>query len=329
MSVAGEVVKAELARFPDTPTRTLSNKIYKENPSLWETVEHCRAMVRYYRGTIGKKNRQRISTHEHFKPNGSCNVFDELPDPLTDYADWCHVVLPNGRWLILADLHVPYYRRDELIAVLKYGLERQVTGIVLLGDIADFYSVSFWQKDPRRRDFSYERESLLTVLDVIRQTFPDIPIFYKLGNHEERLTRYLRVKAPELIGLKLLDFESICKAETFSLQVVGDKRLLKLGRLYLLHGHEFGTTFFSPVNPARGLYLRGKEISLCAHYHQTSQHTEKSMADVITSCWSIGCLSDLHPEYRPLNKWNHGFALVDNEDEFVVRNHKIINKRIY
>jgi hypothetical protein len=178
-------------------------------------------------------------------------------------------------------------------------LAEKVDGLVLLGDIADFYSCSFWVKDPRRRDFQKERDALLMTLRTIRELYPSVPIIYKLGNHEERLERYLRVKAPELLDVELLSFEAIIQAEEFKITVVKDKRLIKLGRLYLLHGHEFATTFFSPVNPARGLYLRGKEIALCAHYHQTSQHTEKSLADTITSCWSIGGLCDLQRPAGP------------------------------
>ena len=32
----------------------------------------------------------------------------------------------------------------------------------------------------------------------IREVFPDQAIFFMVGNHEERLEKYMRVKAPEL-----------------------------------------------------------------------------------------------------------------------------------
>lgn len=326
MRLQGEIIREACSQWPNTPTKTLAHKIYAENPEVFKDAEYVRTGVRYYRGQRGDGFRK-YKTHEY--PSKIYSPFDELPAPLTDYADWSHHVLTPGKWLVLADLHVPYYCREELIVALQYGLDEEVDGIVLLGDIADFYSCSFWCKDPRRRDFKKERDAVLAVLSVIRNLFPTIPIVYKLGNHEERLERYLRIKAPELLDLELIDFRAIIEAKRFNIDIVGDKRIIKLGRLYLLHGHEFGKGFFSPVNPARGLYLKGKEISLCAHYHQTSQHTEKSMADVVTSCWSIGGLCDLHPEYAPLNKWNHGFAIVDARNEFVVKNPKIIHGQVY
>lgn len=330
MGIIGEVTKEALGRFPDTPTKTLARKLYKENPSVFKELEFARRAVRYYRGKSGKKDRLKVTDKKHFRESFDKKIFDDLPEELQDYKDWGHYELPNGKWLIIADAHIPYYRKRPFEIALEYGAQEDVDGIVLFGDIADFYSISFWVRDPRRRNFKADRDALLQALGVIRNIFPDKPIVYKLGNHEERLERYLRVKAPELIDMELLSFSAVIESDKYNIDVVDDKRIIKIGRLYMIHGHEFGHTIQNPVNPARGLYLRGKEIALCAHYHQTSQHTEKSLADIITSCWSIGCLCDLHPEYRPLNKWNHGFAIVDNKGgEFKVSNKRIINGQVY
>ena len=49
------------------------------------------------------------------------------------------------------------------------------------------------------------------------------------------------------------------------------------------------------------------------------------------STWSTGCLCDLHPDYRPLNNWNHGFAIVEvaKDGTFQVQNKTVINGTIY
>jgi hypothetical protein len=47
--------------------------------------------------------------------------------------------------------------------------------------------------------------------------------------------------------------------------------------------------------------------------------------------WSLGCLSELNPAYMPLNKWNHGFAIVDlsdNGEDFHVKNYRIHKGKI-
>jgi hypothetical protein len=47
----------------------------------------------------------------------------------------------------------------------------------------------------------------------------------------------------------------------------------------------------------------------------------------IVTTWSIGCLSELHPAYMPLNKWNNGCAIVYLHEDG--EQYDFINKRIY
>ena len=92
----------------------------------------------------------------------------------------------------------------------------------------------------------------------------------------------------------------------------------------MIHGHEFGQSIFSPVNIARGLFLRGKVSALQGHHHMTSEHTETDMNRNITTTFSVGCLCELFPGYLPINRWNHGFAICDLDgDRFHVRNYRI------
>lgn len=118
----------------------------------------------------------------------------------------------------------------------------------------------------------------------------------------------------------------------FRINEIGSRQIAQYGKLFIVHGHELGRSIWSPVNAARGLYLRGKTTALAGHWHQTSEHNEKSMNMEIDVCWSVGCLCDLHPEYAPINKWNHGCAVaerVDNHGHFVLQNKKIYGTKIY
>jgi hypothetical protein len=160
--------------------------------------------------------------------------------------------------------------------------------------------------------------------------FPNAKIYFKLGNHDERLERYLKVKAPELLNLDCLSLGQLLDVNRFKVEIVPDRRIATVGYLYIVHAHEFGKGS-GGVNPARWLYLKGKEMSMCAHFHRTSEHTEKSMADNVISCCSVACLCDLRPEYLPINNWNHGFARINRLDgkRFQVFNKKIIDGKVY
>jgi len=98
----------------------------------------------------------------------------------------------------------------------------------------------------------------------------------------------------------------------------------------VIHGHEYKNAITSPANPARTFFLRTKDNTAGGHYHQTSEHPEPSIKGKLITCWSIGCLCDLHPKYMPLNKWNNGFAKYERYDEnfWHIDNKKIIEGRV-
>jgi len=314
MNIKTTIAKEEVLQFQETPTRTLASKLLKENPTVYMDFEDARNAVR--RARRGKRMK--------------INPFDALPEGLRDFVDWEPYCIQEQVGLIISDLHAPYYNKRALITALEYAKNIGISFILFMGDCMDFHSVSFWDKDPRNRDFQKEIDLAQDIFDSIRQTFQDVAMYYLLGNHEERLERYLRVKAPELLGYRALDMSEIIDARYYDMKVIDQKRIVKIGDLNCVHGHEFGRSISNPVNAARGLYLRGKETAICGHHHHTSEHTEKSMTNKIVSCWSIGCMCDLRPEYLPMNKWNHGFGIVIRTDDgFQVLNKKIINGKVY
>jgi hypothetical protein len=126
--------------------------------------------------------------------------------------------------------------------------------------------------------------------------------------------------------------ENIFELQDLGIELIESRSRALFGSLNVIHGHEFGQSFFNPVNPARGLFLRAKTSTLAGHNHQTSSHHENNLNGKPTACFSMGCLCDLSPEYRPFagTKWNHGFAIVDLDGEtFRVHNHRIINGEVF
>jgi hypothetical protein len=101
---------------------------------------------------------------------------------------------------------------------------------------------------------------------------------------------------------------------------------MKLNNLWGIHGHEYVGGISAPVNPARGLFLKAKVSTFQGHNHQTSEHTEPTLTGKMVTTWSLGCLSELHPAFMPLNKWNHGVAVQHNRGE---NQYHLENRRIY
>jgi predicted phosphodiesterase len=284
------------------------------------------------------------NAYEHLdKLNDKLSAFDDIleelmPDnnpldlPPSQENDYAAFKIPNNHnnILLLSDIHVPYHNITALTAAIKYGLEHEVNTILLNGDVIDFYAISRFEKDPRKRNFGHEVLMTRQFLTTLRRLFPNAAIYYKCGNHDVRYDHYIMRNAPDLLGMDEFSFESLMHLDKLDITFIPDKQIIHAGKLTILHGHELGASVFSPVNIARGLFLRAKDSALCGHHHQASEHTEPNINGKITTCWSVACLCELHPDYLPINKHHHGFAhitVLDNGD-FEVSNYRIVNGKI-
>jgi hypothetical protein len=151
---------------------------------------------------------------------------------------------------------------------------------------------------------------------------------FKIGNHEERWQHWLWQHAVEISDDPRMQIDRWLDFDKHKITLVDNKRPVMLGDLPVLHGHEKGKSISSPVNQARGAFLRLQHTVLEGHGHRTSGHAESDMWHRETFCWSTGCLCDLTPEWLPVNRWNHGFAVVDvdSSGSFNVDNLRISKK---
>ena len=332
--LSGKVVSEYLVKWPNMATMTLARKIHNENPELFTNVENVRSLIRYRRGTLGSFNRakhkiEEVTYAEQANMNNIPNPF-HLPD--SDETEWEPFILPKlaKKVLILSDIHVPYHNIKAITLAIQYAKERKPDAIVFNGDTLDMYALSRYEKDPRKRSFSQELEACRQLLGVFKNEFPGIPFYWKQGNHEERYESFLRIKAPELLDVSEFRLDVLLRFGEIGCTLIADKRKIMAGKLPIMHGHEFGRSVFSPVNPARGYYMRAKTSVIAGHNHQTSEHSESNLHGEVVTTWSTGCLCELHPLYMPVNKWNHGFAFVtvDEDGGYEVDNVRIVKGKI-
>ena len=245
--------------------------------------------------------------------------------PHSDEEHYKPYVLPKKckRMLVLPDVHVPYHNVEALTAALSYGIKHKADTVLINGDFLDCYAISSFEKDPRRRGFAAELAMGRELLSKIRFLFPAAKIIYQLGNHEDRYERFMKSKAPELLGIDEFDIDNLLWAKQFNMDVVRDKRYIEAGKLTIMHGHEISGA--SSNSPARALYNKTKTPTICGHHHQTGEHTERNIRGNVVTCWTMGCLSELTPAYRPINKYNHGFAFIRFKPKGI---YEVENKRI-
>ena len=312
-----DIVKNAIRRFHHLPNLTIAKHILNTHGDLFEQdLEKIRSRVRYWTGRTGQGNRNKVGDKSLFK-TGVSKIPKTWRKTRTPYK------LPPGLWLAMADLHVPFHEPKPIETAIKYGQAEGVDGIFILGDLQDCAAVSYWPT--AHRDFNSEIEATIDFFDFLANEFPGKPIVYKPGNHEYRLPRYFLSKAPELVETPLAAMETVLGFEERGIEFLDYFQLVYAGKLPMLHGHEV-QAISRAVNPARGLFLRTKQYALCAHCHTTSEHSASTVENKLITTWSIGCLCDLSPDYRPFaNDWNWGCALINVEKD---GDFEVVNKRI-
>ena len=322
-----EIALEYCTKYQNFSTRAIARLLLKDFP-LDFTESNARSMVQYIRGERNNRNGELKPRTEETKKQFMARKF-ELPE--SDYEERQNFIIPKGQnnILILSDIHFPYQDNKALELALQYGIENKVNCVYLNGDTLDMYHGSRFVKDRRKRDLSSELEIGRQFLKMLQETFK-CPIYFKIGNHEKRWEDYLRIQAPELLGIADFELETILRFREFGVTLVKDKQIAMAGKLPIMHGHEWQGGFAPPVNPARGLYMKAKESCMIGHHHRTSEHTEKSLKGEVTTTWSTGCLCGLQPDYAPYNNYNHGFAHVqtDKEGNYHLKNIRIINYKI-
>ena len=321
--LVGELCTEYLKKFPSLSSRKIAALLMRDFPEEFKTEDQCRGYIRYYRGGAGEKNRGKLDP---------ASYIPKIIVPKDDSHDMSPYVIPDDAYPILAagDVHLPYHDQEAVEIMLERAIEIKAKTLLIAGDWMDMYQVSRFQKDPRLRNVKAEIDMFNGLIDSIQKALPETKLIFKVGNHEKRFDDYLMSNAAALFDLEEMHLENILKLKQRNIDFVASMRVMRFRHLNIIHGHEYVFSISNPVNPARGLFTRAKKSTMCFHHHRSSEHTETTITGDVITCWSVGCLCNLKPEYLPLNSWNLGFAEIygDESGDYHVNNRRIVNYRL-
>lgn len=314
----------------DMPTLKLARIIYKENNLLFGSVENVRTVLRGIEGKSGTYG-QGLAKITHPISERPRNPY-KIPESSATIRD--HFVLPKScnDILLISDLHIPYHDVEAVNIAIDYGVKNGVNTVFINGDLMDFHNASRFEKDPRKRSIKYEFDTTKAFLVALRDAFPAAEIYWLKGNHCIRYEHFLMTKVHEIFDDEYYHLEQRLRLNEQRIHLIDDKTLVKAGMLSITHGHHVMRGFFSPVNSARGAWMKAKQSVIIGHVHKVSNHVEVNLDGQTFGCWSTGSLCELRPDYSPLvSNYQHGFAhvIVDNDGTFAVKNMQIINGKIH
>jgi predicted phosphodiesterase len=306
-----ELIREYLKRFPDHGDLTIAKKIYAENSLLFKSAESVRSTIRAVKGKI---NYTYADKSMHKPKTYDTNPY-RLPESDEQVRKPYHLPKANNNILLISDLHIPYHSISAITAALDYGKQENVNTIVINGDLIDFYQMSRFEKDPRKRSAKFEFDATKAFLQVLRSTFPNAQIYWVKGNHDVRYEHWLMSKAPEVFDDPYYRLEERLRLSEENIHLIGDKTLVKAGKLNIHHGHLFFRGFGSPISPAKTVYDKSFEDTICSHVHKKTEFSKVSLSGKLITCYTTGCLCELSPDYAPFgNSYVHGFAHIKVKD---------------
>lgn len=331
MSLKVDIAREYRKQYFDMPTLKLARIMYKHNELVFKSVEECRDKLRYIEGKVGKVKANRVKNTEFYMTNARPKNPYNLPESYEEKRE--PFILPKGcnNILLISDLHIPYHNIEAVSLAIEYGIEKKVNTIFINGDLIDNHQVSKFESDPRKRSVKQEFDATKQFLKSLRNAFPEAHIYWLKGNHCIRWEKFLLAKVHEIWDDPYFTLEERLRLNEEKVIMIDDKTLVKAGKLSITHGHHIFKGVFSPVNPARGAFLRAKQSIIVGHLHRASYHPEVDLDGKVIGCWSTGCLCELKPNYSPMvSNSQHGFAhiVVEGNGDYTVKNYQIINGKI-
>ena len=214
--------------------------------------------------------------------------------------------IKNGLVIVGSDIHIPFQDNDAVESFIKYCKEKKPEAIVLNSDVLDMFMLSKFTKGEGRNPLE-EITMCRELLASVRNACPNAEIYYVIGNHENRLEKYVLTKAPELASL-IEDVFSIIKTEDFKIRgcaslTINDNFVCKHGTLL---GNKSG---LSAIKEMENAYMSGAT----GHTHRLCKYIARKSGRKFV--WiETGCLCDLNPEYCVNPNWQAGFAELKFKD---------------
>lgn len=217
----------------------------------------------------------------------------------------------RGRLTVVwPDTHAPYHDHEAVALALKVVRTLKPDNLVIIGDLHDFYAVSFYAKNPRRKALLFDeiKQADEEVVDDMAE-LPVGCVDFTKGNHEQRLSRFISEKASSLTGM-VTDLREILP-QHWNIHDYGES--VKIGKMH--YSHDFGRHGISATR--QGLIDVGGNICF-GHTHQLAVSylgQQRGDAHVALNVGWLGGLEHIDYRHQAVAKrlYMHGLGIVQED----------------
>lgn len=127
-------------------------------------------------------------------------------------------------YVIVPDLQIPLHDKRFISNLTNYIADVQPYGVVFIGDNVDCTAPATWSRSTQAEfagTLQGEFDEWFSIASKIRDTFAGwVGVHY--GNHEKRITSYLKHKAAAFSSLSSLRLSSLLRLEELGFEELGD-----------------------------------------------------------------------------------------------------------
>lgn len=166
---------------------------------------------------------------------------------------------------MVQDLQFPHVDTKALGLFLGHVRRKEPCVVVVAGDLVDCQSLSLKFKEApknlKHSRFKQELDAAKKFLAYLRKLGCEVVLM--LGNHEDRLDRFVRTRAAQLAGL--LNWRELLDLDTLSIRLLEYGRTWKFQGLHLTHGHYLSKN--SAATALKHVQEMGVPVG-CGHSHR-------------------------------------------------------------
>ena len=232
----------------------------------------------------------------------------------------------QGTALIMQDTHNPFQDQRALREVELFATEFQPDLALYPGDMNDFYQLSKFDRNPERANhLQSDLNSTASLFKRHRALMPNTRMIFLLGNHCDRLRRYLWSGSPALASLDCLTVEGLFKLKENEVECIDyEEGVLFNGNFMVDHGDLIRA---HSSYTAKGMMDKHGGSGMHGHTHRLGSHYKRNRFGVY-GWWENGCLCDLNPDWIQNPNWQQGFSVVHfAKERFWVEQMQIINRK--
>lgn len=234
------------------------------------------------------------------------------------------------RRLFIPDCHFPSHDATAWSLMLQAAQDFKPHEVVILGDFFDCYCVSRYDKHPQKMflDLKEELEVGVIAIERVMNLLKPQKLWFLEGNHEVRVSKYIQLNAPLLMGAVTEARELFGLPKSAAYIPYGINGWVNFDGLYAMHGYVTGKNA-----GAKCLDRYGRSV-IFGHTHNLSE-SHKSILDGPTirafNCGWLGSFEKAAGDYvSDIASWTHGFAtgLFQKSGKWTVNLHTILDREV-